>query len=347
VKLGLVGFAGSGKTTLFTALGGDPSAGNVATIALERDSRFQWLCRHYEPKKRTPASFALHDLAGLPPPGEESSAARIAAVRDDVECLLLVVRGFATDDYFYPRPVADPARDAADLVAELILADLGIVTRRVEKLEVSVTKPTPKQEEERRELAALLKVQEALEAEVPVKEMDLTPDEERVVRGYSFLSSKPWALLLAEPDEGSDVAVGSIGGPFQSRLACRVRLETELLELPDDERSVFMEEMGLTDLILPHILDDIFRAMGMIRFYTVSEKEVHAWEIRRGATALDAAGRIHTDLKRGFIRAEIFPFTDFRKAGGEREAKAAGLMRLEGKEYVVEDGDIIVIRFSV
>ncbi|MEN8148839.1 MAG: DUF933 domain-containing protein [Planctomycetota bacterium] len=347
MKLGLVGFAGSGKTTLFTALGGDPSVGNVATAELDNDSRYHWLCRHYDPKKRTPASFAVHDLGGLPPPGEEASAAKIAAVRDDVECLLLVVRGFTTGDYFYPRPAADPARDAADLVAELILADLGIVMRRVEKLEVSVTKPTPKQDEEKRELAVLRKVQEGLENEIVTKHMDLTPDEEKIVRGYSFLTWKPWSLLLSGPDEGCDVAVGDIEGPFESRMAIRVRLETELMDLEDDERAVFMEEMGLTDLLLPHLLDDLFRAMGMIRFYTVSEKEVHAWEIRRGSTALDAAGRIHTDLARGFIRAEIFPFTDFRRAGGERETKAAGLMRLEGKEYVVEDGDIIVVRFSV
>jgi len=347
LKLGLVGFAGSGKTTLFSALGADASAGNVATIALKKDSRYHWLCRHYDPKKRTPASFALHDLAGLAPPGEEASAAKIAAVRDDVECLLLIVRGFETDDYFYPRPAADPVRDTADLVAELILADLDIVTRRVEKLEVSVTKPTPKQEEEKRQLTALRRVQEALENEVPTKEMDLTPDEEKIVRGYSFLTWKPWALLVAQPDEGNGVAVGSIPGPFQARLSCRVRLETELLELPDDERAVFMEEMGLTDLILPHLLDDIFRAVGMIRFYTVSEKEVRAWEIRKGSTAHDAAGRIHTDLARGFIRAEVIAFTDFRRAGSERAAKAQGLMRLEGKEYVVADGDILVIRFSV
>lgn len=347
MKLGLVGFAGSGKTTLFTALGGDPAVGNVATVALDRDSRYHWLCRHYDPKKRTPASFAVHDLAGLPPPGEEASAAKLSAVRDDVECLLFVVRGFETDDYFYPRPAADPARDTADLIAELILADLAIAMRRVEKLEVSVTKPTPKQEEEKRELAILRKVQAALENEIPTKQMDLTADEEKVVRGYSFLTWKPWSLLLAEPDEGSGVSVGAIEGPFEARLSIRVRLETELMELPDDERAVFMEEMGLTDLILPHLLDDLFRAMGMIRFYTVNEKEVHVWEIRKGSTALEAAGRIHTDLARGFIRAEIFPFTDFRKAGGERAMKAAGLMRLEGKEYVVEDGDIIVVRFSV
>jgi ribosome-binding ATPase YchF (GTP1/OBG family) len=345
VKLGLVGFAGSGKTTLFRALGGEE--GDVATITLDKDNRFQWLAKHYQPKKRTPASFAINDLAGLPPPGEESSAAKIAAVRDEVEALLLVVRGFETDEYFYPRPSADPVRDTADLVAELLLADLDVVTRRVEKLEVAVTKPTPKQEEDKRELAFLTRIREGLEAEIPVKRMELTPDEAKVVRGYSLLTSKPWALLLSEADEGGEVAVGDLDGPFEARFSCRVRLETELLDLDADEQAVFKEEMGLTELLLPHLLDDLFRAIGMIRFYTVSEKEVHAWEIRKGATALEAAGRIHTDLAKGYIRGEIISFEDFRREGSERAAKAAGCMHLEGKEYVIKDGEILVVRFSV
>jgi ribosome-binding ATPase YchF (GTP1/OBG family) len=350
VKVGLVGFAGSGKSTLFDVLTlGHATAGaeRVATVALEDDEYFLFLCDHYLPKKRTPVSFELHDFGGLPPAGKGEERARIAAFRDAVDALVLVVRGFTTDAYFYPKPEADPARDAADLFAELLLADLDVATRRAEKLRISVTKPTPKQDAEKRELAALEKVIVALESEVPVKAMELSPDEEKLMKGYAFLTAKPWALLVSLPDEGGEVDPKSVPGPFESRAALRVKLEAELMELDEPERTEFMEDLGVEKLLLPDYLDRLLLELGMIRFYTVSEKEVHCWELPKGSDVVTAAGRIHTDMARGFIRAEITGYEDFRKAGSEREAKAMGLTRVEGRDYVVKDGDLVYVRFSV
>jgi len=348
VKVGIVGFSGSGKSTLFDALTGGHATGGaerVATVALEDDEYFRFLCDHYRPKKRVPVSFELHDFAGLPPSGKGEERARIAAFRDAVDALLVVVRGFETDAYFYPEPAADPTRDAEDFAAELLLADLEVATRRVEKLRVSVTKPTPKQEAERRELAALERVIDALGEETPVKEMDLSPDEEKLLRGYSFLTAKPWALLVSLPDDGGEVDPAGLPGPFESRAALRVQLEAELLELGEEERVEFMEDLGVGDLLLPDYLDRLLLELGMIRFYTVSEKEVHVWELPKGSDVVTAAGRIHSDMARGFIRAEITGYEDFKEAGSEREAKARGLTRVEGRDYVVRDGDLVFVRF--
>lgn len=356
MKVGLVGLAGSGKSTLFDVLTGersgegrDPTASRVATVTLSADERFLWLADLYQPKKRSPAQFTLSDYPGLPSGGETEGRARISALRDEVEGLLLVVRGFTTSSYFYPRPEADPSRDARDLVSELLLADLEVVVRRIEKLETSVKRPGPKQEEEKRELALLKRLEQKLEEEVPVKAMGLTPDEEKMIRSFSLLSAKPWALLVSLADEVTEGEgdVDDLGVPCEARMAVRVRLEAELLDLEPEERGPFMEELGVEELRLPRFLDRLLRAMGRILFYTVGEKEVHAWELPEGATAVDAAGSIHTDLARGFIRAEVVGYDDFREAGDMRAAKAAGHFRLEGKDYVVKDGDIIEIRFSV
>lgn len=354
MKVGLVGFAGSGKSTLFGALTGgrsagarDPGAGDVAAVTLEEDPRFLRLCDLYDPKKRTPFSFQLHDFPGLPPEEKAGAARRIASWREDVEGLLLVVRDFETPDYFYPRPAPDPARDALDLVSELLLADLEIVTRRVEKLRVSVTKPTPKQEQEKRELAVLERAMSALEQEIPVKAMDLSPDERKILRGYVLLSSRPWALVVSQGDDGKPGVAAGIEGPFETRMDLRVRLEAELMELEPDERTMFMEDLGVAELLLPDFLENLVSSMGMLRFYTVGETEVHVWELEQGATAVDAAGAIHSDLARGFIRAEVVAYDDLIAAGDMKGAKANGTFRLEGKEYRVKDGDVITIRFSV
>ncbi len=349
MRIGIVGLAGSGKSTLFDALAGGrgtggpgPDAVRVATVHAEDDETLRLLAGIWKSRKVTPLSFTLHDFPGLRPRG-----ARLAAVRDQVEGLVLVVRGFSTDAYHYERKRPDPARDAADLAAELILADLDVVTRRVEKLEVSVTKPTPRREEERRELELLARVRDALEDEIPVKDQRLSPEEERTLGGYSLLTLKPWFLLVNLPDEGGEGAAEAVEGPFEARRELRVKLEADLLELEPPDREEFMAELGVEELHLSRLLDDILEAMGIIRFYTASEKEARAWELRRGETAVAAAGRIHSDLARGFIRAEVLAVEDLRAAGSYAAARKAGTYRTEGRDYVVRDGDILNILFSV
>jgi ribosome-binding ATPase len=354
VKAGLVGFKGAGKSVLFDALAGGRSSGGVdlvstrvSSVVHERDARFLALADLYQPKKLSPLSFELHDFPGIAPPGSREAGFKPALVRDEVQALVLVLRGFTTDAYHYPRAAADPAVDARDLVSELLIEDLAAATRRVEKLQIAVTKPTPRQDEEKRNLAVMLRIREQLEQEVPVKEMDLSPDEKRSLRGFGFLSAKPWFLLVSGPDEGPQPDLSSLEGPFEGRAFLRTKLEAELLELEEDERAVFMDDLGVEELVLPDLLDHLLSGLGMMRFYTVGPTEVHVWEVEQGASAVTAAGKIHSDLARGFIRAEVVAYDDLMGAGDMRAAKAAGTVRLEGRDYVVKDGDILDIRFSI
>jgi ribosome-binding ATPase YchF (GTP1/OBG family) len=349
VRVGLVGFEGSGKTTLFRALSGGKSAGTehqVAAVSLAEDERLAFLVDLHQPKKSTPASVTLNDYPGIPAPGSAEGKTGLTGVRDEVEGLVLVVRGFSTDAYFHARPEPDPAADARDLALELLLDDLAVATRRIEKLAKSVTKPTPKQEEEKRELSILERIREGLEAEVPVKSMDLSSDEERVVRGFGFLTSMPWLLFVSLPDEGGDEDL-AVPGPFDAVCSVRVKLEADLLDLEPEDRAEFLEDLAVTELRLPGFPEEMMDALGRIRFYTASDREVRVWEVPRDTDVVTAAGKIHTDMARGFIRAEVVAFEDLQTAGDERGAKAAGTYRVEGKDYVVKDGDVIYVRFSV
>ena len=352
MKVGILGFRGSGKSTLFTALAGDraaggsdPSAPRVATVTHASDERFLFLVGLYEPKKESPVSFELYDYPGLVPPGSPEKGFRLSPVRDEVQGLVLVVRAFP--DEYAGRPDADPAGEARDLVVELTLADLEVAARRVAKLEISSQKATPKRNADLKQLALLRRVLADLEAEVPVKSMDLTDRERLELKGFSFLTAKPWLLVASLPDEGGEGCLDAVEGPFEGRLELRAKLEQELLELDEEERQMFMEELGVAELYLPKFLDRLLPALGMLRFYTVGPTEVHVWELERGGNAVAASGKIHTDLARGFIRAEVVAFDDLKAAGDMKGAKAAGTFRLEGKEYVVKDGDVITVRFSV
>jgi len=353
VRVGLVGYQGSGKSTLFDTLteGKVPAAVDltsvrVATVTHHADERFNWLADLYQPKKRSPVAFELHDYPGLAPRDSKEPGFKPGIIRDEVQALVLVVRGFTTMEYFYPRPAADPGADVRDLVADLLLSDLEMANRRVEKLEISAKRPTPKQEEEKRALALMVRIRDGLMDEVPVKAMEFSRDEEKSIRGFGFLSQKHWFLLVSHGDDAAPDLDGVIG-PIEDRLAAPVKLERELLDLDDEEREMFMEEMGVGELVLPGLLDRLLHGLGMLRFYTVGPTEVHVWELERGGNAVAAAGKIHSDLARGFIRAEVTAYSDLYYAGEMRKAKAMGHCRLEGRDYIVKDGDILDIRFSV
>ena len=353
MKVGLVGYQGSGKSTLFDTLSEgrvppavDLSSVRVATVTHHEDARYRWLADLYQPKKLSPVAFELHDYPGLAPRGSTEPGFKPGVIHDEVQALVLVVRGFTTPDYFYPRPAADPRADVRDLVADLIVSDLEMANRRVEKLEVSSSRHTPKQEEEKRALGLMERIRAGLMDEVPVKAMAFSRDEEKSIRGFGFLTAKPWFLLVSHGDDAAPDLSG-VSGPIEDLLAAPVKLERELLDLAEDERAVFMEDLGVAELVLPGLLDRLLTGLGMLRFYTVGEKEVHVWELERGGSAVDAAGKIHSDLARGFIRAEVTAYADLYSVGEMRAAKAKGMCRLEGRDYVVKDGDILDIRFSV
>ncbi len=350
MRLAIVGARGSGKGTLYKAFTGqDPGFGQGPSVSVVRvrDERLEWLRDHFQPRKYTPVAIEMCDFPGLPDPGETSGVklSELLAQAREAEGLVLCIRGFGDPTYPYPDPQPNPAREAGNVASELAFADLDVASRRVEKLE---RKGGNCIDIEKQELAALRKVVLALEEGLPAKSVNLNPAEEKLLRGFRFLTQKPWVLVLSLPDEGGEEALETIDGPFEARVSVRGKLEAEVAELEPDDRAMFMEDLGIEELIAESVVAATFRALGTISFFTTGEDEVRAWPITAGSNAVEAAGKIHTDLARGFIRAEVYTYDDFRAAEGDVNAvKKAGKFRVEGKDYVVQDGDVINVRFSV
>jgi hypothetical protein len=234
------------------------------------------------------------------------------------------------------------------LRSEFLLADLDSVIRRIEKLKKTVDRPTPTQEQDKRELALLTRCNEALEAERALREVIRTPEEQKMVRGFGFLSEKPALCVINIGEEESPaVAIEKYRDVGEAVFAVSAHLEWELSLLSEEERPDFMAEMGIDELAGPRLLRAAHNLLGRITFFTVSEKEVSAWSIPAGTQAVDAAGEIHTDMARGFIRAEVVAFDTLREAGSMKQAKERNLVRLEGKHYEVADGDVVFFRFHV
>lgn len=353
MKLAIVGALGSGKTTLHRAFTGAAApahhgSGPAVAVVKVRDPRLEWLRDRYQPRKFTPVAVEVQDFPGLPEKAETTGMklGELLAAAREADGLIVCVRGFEEPSYPYKRAAADPAREAGDVAAELAFADLDQAVRRIEKLE---RKHGNMSDDEKREHAALLKIRGALEDGRPVKSVALADSDRKLLRGFRFLTEKPWVLAVSLPESGGDPsAAHSIQGPFEARLALRAKIEAEVSELDPADRAAFMQDLGITELASESLLHAAFLAMGTISFFTTGEDEVRAWPIPRGASAVEAAGRIHTDLARGFIRAEVYSYDDFHALGGDEAAvKKAGKFRVEGREYQVQDGDIVNIRFSV
>ena len=344
MKIGLVGYQGSGKSTLFTWLTGVPA--DLATAHLGQSAmaavpepRIQQLCDIYHPKKITQASLELADTPGLDR-SHQGNPARLGLIRDS-GCLVLVVAGFDGSDW---------KADLAGFREDLLLADLEIVTGRVERLRESVKKPRPNRDQEIVELAALEQVLATLETGTPVPASSMTEDQFKATRSFRLLTEKPTMVILnvaddADVEDASHASADPTNSP--RLLAVRVGLESELSKMPPQDRADFEREMGIgpsrRDLTLRTILD----ASGQMLYFTAGDKEVRTWMLRQGGTALEAADNIHSDLARGFIRAEVTQCADLVRLGSEREIKAAGLIRQEPKDYVIRDGDILHIRSGV
>lgn len=346
MKIGIVGYQGSGKSTLFewlTGVASDPAQSHVGQSAMAAvpDDRVEPLCALYHPKKVTLASLELVDTPGLSR-SHEGNAARLAMLRE-AGCLLLVVAAFDGTD-----PLADMTRFQDDL----LLADLAIVSGRVERLRESVKKPRPNRDQERAELAALEPLVEQLEAGEPIHDDDLNDEQQRAVRSFGLLTKKPCLVVINVADDEEDPArweteAAARTDQPQQVVAVPIGLQLELARMEAAERDELVAEMGLVvcdrDALLRRILD----VSGQMLFFTAGEKEVRTWMIRKGSTAQEAAGGIHTDMARGFIRAEVMSVRDLLRVGSEREMKAQHLVRQEPKDYIVQDDDILLIRFSV
>ncbi len=351
MKIGIIGPAASGKTTLFNALtGGAASTGgygaarvNIGAAAVA-DARVDALSGVFSPKKTTYAGVNFVD-AGVGDGGAAKNAEAIPQALEGADALLVVVRAFEDAGVPHPRESIDPARDLADVRFDLMLRDLSVVERRMERLEKLVR--VKKDAAEAAEFALLGRIREVLEDSRPVRALDLGEDETRIIKGFGFLSAKPLLVVVNVGEEqlGEADAFAKLKG--ETPVALAARLEEELAQLPGEEQAEFLADYDLESSALDKVVHASFSLLNLRCFFTVGEDEVRSWPIRAGTVALHAAGTIHSDLERGFIRAEVISYPDFMAAGSLSAARDRGTLRLEGKEYVVKDGDIFHVRFNV
>src|SRR5712692_11637033 len=357
MKIGLVGLSKSGKTSLFNLLTGSAMATSSfgasrgemhAGVARVPDERVDRLSALFKPKKTTYASFEVVDLAGIAKGDRQGLEAKEFR---NADALLHVVRAFPDATGGAPNP----KRDIADLETELILADLEVVERRLERVEASLRKK--RTDADAREQAILLKVKPGLEGETPIRALELREDEARALRGFTFLSQKPilHGLNVAEKDIERAGTLVELFGLAEVAARPRTRLgwvsaviEAEVAQLAGDEQAAFLADLGLTEPAIKRVLQDCYTLLGLISFFTVGEDEVRAWSGPRGTRAQDAAGAVHSDIARGFIRAEVVGYDDLLAADGSMAtARERGRFRLEGKDYAVQDGEICHFRFNV
>jgi GTP-binding protein YchF len=346
MKIGLVGFAGSGKTTVFNTLTGlDVPVGFGGEVRLGTvrvpDDRIDRLSRIFSPKKTTFAEMTFCDIPGEHGAEKKGLSRRGLQQIRDQEALCLVVRAF---DNAALEGDPDPPGDLEAFHAECVLADLEVVERRIDR--------GRREKANALELAAFERMKDALEAERPIRSLPATELNRDMLRGYGLLTDRPLLVALnvsedraAEPmPAGLERRIGEIGA---AGLVLSASVEAEIAGLAPDEQSAFLEDLGLPESALARFIRTAYGLLDLISFFTVGEDEVRAWTIRRGTRARQAAGRIHSDLERGFIRAEVTPYDVFIEHGSEHAVKEAGLFQVEGKDYVVQDGDIMSIRFNV
>jgi GTP-binding protein YchF len=356
LKVVLIGLLESGKSTLFAGLSGKaiPPVGSTKieeAVVPVPDVRLDWLTNYYKPKKTTHAMLDCLDLPGFNFTDEHgrSAARRLINQIRTSDLLVLVVRAFENPAVPPYRDTIDPARDLMELRTELLLTDLELVTTRIEKLEKQLHKPTKAQAHDKAELELQKKLQEVIESEKPISTVIETDEQLEMIKSLGFLTLKPMVVVVNIGENQLDTKfdfTGAIDSSVPVITIC-AELEYELAQLDADSRREFMADLGITEPEAGKFVSSCYSAMGLISFLTVVSDELRAWPIKQGTVALDAAGKVHTDIKRGFIRAETFSFDDLKKFGSEKAVKAAGKIRLEGKDYIVQDGDIINFRFNV
>lgn len=336
MKTAICGFAGSGKTDLFAALApGAVDTGNRAMVKVP-EPRLDPLVKLYAAKKTTYSEIEYLDIPGGGGKGAGLGERVLNEVRP-YDCLLVVLDAFSG--------LQDPEEQRQAIETDLLVSDMAVVEKRLERL--ASDKKKSKDLVDPKEESALQQTLELLEAETPLRENEELANLPEL-RGFKFLSAKP-VLFAWNLDEGK---IGDFTLPDAKQgvahVAVSAKLERELAELTDpEERAMFMEDLGVQESALDRVISKTYELLGLISFLTAGEKEVRAWPIREGMSAPEAAGVIHSDIQKGFIRAEVLAYDDFLTAGDMKNAKDQGLKRLEGKEYVVKDGDIIEFRFNV
>ncbi len=358
MKIGLFGFPGVGKTTLFNALTGaeTPVAGarREAHVGVVRvpDPRLDRLSEMYQPKKTTPASVDFVDLVGFQ--RDDASASFDIEALKSVDALAHVVRAFDSD-LPHSEGAMDPARDVATMETELIMADHSVLDKRAGRLR-GLHQKRGLSAEEKAELAVMERCLEHLGEDRPLRLLELPEDAERLLRGYGLLSARPLLIVVNVSESEVDKIADPLAA-FQLQdaaasdrvavCAASAQIEMEISRLGDEDVATFMEDLGLTEPARHRIIRAAYDLLGLESFFTVGEDECRAWTIRKDTPARKAAGVIHSDLERGFIRAEVIGYDDLMECGSLPKARDKGLLRLEGKEYPVADGDILHVRFNV
>ncbi len=355
MKLGLTGLPKSGKTTLFNAVTKSEAPvsayttgktePNMATVKVE-DERIKTLSDLYKPKKTTFATVEFVDFVGVSrdeTKGETFSPDMLRLLKT-VDALALVIRNFDSELDGEPHP----REDLAAISEELILSDLLITEKRLERIEASIKKGQ-KTDALVVEQKILERILEQLNATQPIREMELDADEAGVIKGFQFLSAKP-AIAVLNSDEArfgtSQEILSEMAKSYRS-IEFAGSFEMDLSRMEEDEAQEFMADIGITESARDRLIELAYETLGYISFFTVGEDEVRAWNITRGSTTVEAAGSIHSDLARGFIAAECYPYEDLVTLGSEKAVKDNGKFRLEGKTYIVKDGDVLSIRFNV
>jgi GTP-binding protein YchF len=362
MRIGIMGFSQSGKTTLFNVLarahaptGQFASAAggvNVGTVSVP-DPRLERLRDLFQPKKYTPARVEYVDFAGAPGAAKEGAEALYPAQLRAAELIVCCLRAFRDEAVPHPFDSIDPLRDRKRFDEELLFRDLTVLDNRIQKLEKGARVGAGKGEDPF-EKPLLLRCREALENDTPLRELDLSPDDQRRLKGFQLLSEKPilYVVNIGETDlpEGPENVrdwLREPSRPHSAVVAVAAKTEMELASLEGAERDEFMSLLGIRESSLDRLIRISYELLGLCSFFTVGPDEVRAWTIPAGSRAVEAAGEIHSDLARGFIRAEVSRWDDLLAAGGYGPLRDKGKLRLEGKEYRVEDGDVLNIRFSV
>lgn len=366
LELVIMGLPQSGKTTVFNALtqataetGGFSSGDDEPNLANVKvpDDRLQVLTDMFNPRRTVPAEVQYYDVAGLARGvSQQGMSGRLLGYLSQAAALVHVVRAFEDSSVPHPEETIDPIRDIETIQMELTFSDMGLIERRLARIKDQVNKLRGKEREEtEREGEVLQRLQAVLEDGGMVRDVDLPPEDRRLIRGFGFLTEKPILILLNVDEnqlgERSDELVRTAREKFErpgvAIDALAGKIEAEIAQLDPDDAEMFLSDIGIEQVSRERVIRLSYDLLGLISFFTVGEDEVRAWTIRRGTPAVEAAGEIHSDIQRGFIRAEIVSYDDLISGGGWSAARKTGTLRREGKTYVMQDGDVVHFLFNV
>ena len=364
----IIGLPGGGKTTVFNAItraeaatgtfGATADEPNLATVKVP-DPRLDRLTELFKPQRKVPADVQYLDVAGIAKGiAEKGMSGALLGHLSQADALLHVVRAFEDPNVPHAEGTVDPVRDVETINLELLFSDLGAVEKRLQRITSQLPKLTGRERDAtEREQAVMTRLKAALEDDVPLREIvdDIDPDDAKILRGFGFLTAKPLLILLNLGEDQLGEEGGTLLALVRERFArpnvaidaLAGQIEMEIGRLEADDAAAFMADLGIAESSLDRVIRLSFALLGLIPFFTVGPDECRAWTVRRGTPAVEAAGVIHSDIQRGFIRAEVVAYDDLIAAGGMAEARKAGKLRREGRDYVVQDGDVVHFLFNV